>query len=224
MRLKALIPVMLLLAAGCGKLPAEGKYSWELYRAPSITAGSFHGAAMAILPAAAIQDDPNQLIYREALAGLLYNSLAKLRVGPKIISVDEVQSGINRAALWDEYLTMLREYEKTAVLRKDILSKLGKALGTRYVLLPKLLRFQQITFDRAVILGISFLKTRESSVDIHAQIWDTETGAVIWQGAGEGVMATEVVRGKPVSFMAVAQQACESLTMLLPWTNEGVSH
>ena len=111
---------------------------------------------------------------------------------------------------------MYGEYQKTAVLRKDILSRIGQAAGARYVLLPRLLRFQSETFDRATIVGSSFLRTRQSSVDIHAELWDTETGEVIWQGASEGTVASEVVRGRAASFMAVAQNACDSLATRMP--------
>ncbi len=212
-----IVILLLMLAAGCAKPPAETKYSWELYVSPNITADSFTGSSMAILPAVTIPYDPFQQIYRETLAGLLYEALKNQKTGPKILPLDSVQSSINKAELWAEYEKMIRNFTETSVLRKDTLQKMGRALGAKYVLLPKLLRFQQETFDRVTLLGISFLKTRQSTVDIHAQIWDTESGEVVWHGAGEGTLATEVVRGRPVSFMIVAQYACDSLVSRLPW-------
>ncbi len=212
-----IVILLMVFAAGCAKPPAESKSSWELYVSPKITANFFTGSSMAILPAATIEYDPFQQIYRETLAGLLYESLKKQKDGPKTLPLDLVQSVINKAEMWAEYQKMIRDFDETSVLRKDTLQKLGRALGARFVLLPKLLRFQQETFDRATVLGISFLKTRQSIVDIHAQIWDTESGEVVWHGAGEGALATEVVRGRPVSFMIVAQYACDSLVSRLPW-------
>jgi hypothetical protein len=216
MRYRTVIFLMV-LAAGCAKPPAESKYSWELYVSPGITADSFTGSSMAILPTVTITYDPLQQIYRETLAGLLYEALKKQKAGPKILPLDYVQSSINKAEMWAEYEKMIRDFDETSVLRKDTLQKLGRALGAKYVLLPKLLRFQQETFDRINVLGIAFLKTRQSTVDIHAQIWDVESGEVVWHGAGEGTLATEVVRGRPVSFMIVAQYACDSLVSRLPW-------
>ncbi len=213
-----IVILLMLVAAGCAKPPAEAKYSWELYISQRITADSFTGNSMAILPAVTITYDPSQQIYRETLAGLLYESLKKQKAGPKILPLDYVQGAINKAEMWAEYQKMIKDFDETSVLRKDTLQKLGRALGAKYVLLPKLLRFQQETYDRINVLGISFLKTRQSTVDIQAQIWDTESGEVIWDGAGEGALATEVVRGRPVSFMIVGQSACDSLVSRLPWT------
>lgn len=207
----------LLLCAGCASPPGLSEYSWEFYAAPSASAGAFAGQSLAILPAARIEFDPAQEAYRETLGGLLYEALSKYDQGPKILPISVTQSRINRARLSDDLLAMYKEYEATAVLRRDALAELGRALDARYVLLPKVLRFQQEVFDRATIFGISVLRTRQSTVDIHAQIWDTETGEVIWHGVGEGSAAAEVVEGRPVSFLSVAQYACDSLALRLPW-------
>ncbi len=210
--------VLILFAAGCASgPPAELKYSWEFYRAPAISPETFAGQSVAILPAVSITYDPTQEVYRGVLGGLLYSAFAKFPNGPKIVSLDEVQSSINKKALWSDFEVMYTEYSKTSVLRRDILSRIGQAAGARYMLLPRLLRFDSETFDRATIVGIAFLRTRQSSVNIQAQIWDTETGEVVWEGASEGTVASEVVRGSPASFMAVAQNACESIAARMPW-------
>lgn len=218
-RAKTLFLVFLVLTVpGCSTAPpSEARFSWELYRSPAISPETFSGQSVAILPVVSIEYDPTQETYRETLAGVLYTALKKYPDGPRILSVSALQSGINRNALWGDFMLMYTEYQKTAVLRKDILSKIGRAVDARYVILPRLLRFQSETFDRATMLGISMLRTRQSSVDIHAQIWDTTTGEVVWQGASEGAVASEVVRGRPASFMAVAMNACESLASKMPW-------
>jgi hypothetical protein len=211
----------LIMASGCSNAPPpEARFSWEFYRSPGISPETFSGQSIVVLPAVGIEYDPTQEIYRETLAGLLYSALKKYPEGPRILSLGALQSGINSSALGSDLLQMYGEYQKTAVLRKDILSKVGRAVGARYVILPRLLRFQSETFDRATMLGISIFRTRQSNVDIHAQIWDTTTGEAIWQGASEGAVASEVVRGRPASFMAVATNACESLASRMPWVLE----
>ncbi len=210
--------VMSLVIAGCASgPPAESRFSWEFYSSPTISPDTFTNQAVAILPTVGIEYDPNQEIYRETLAGLIYTALSKYQDGPRILSLDALRSSINKQELWNDIKLMYGEYQETAVLRRDILAKIGQAAGVRYVILPRLLRYQTETFDRAVILGISFLRTRQSSVDIHAQIWDAETGEAVWEGASEGTIASEVVRGRPASFMAVAKNACESLASKMPW-------
>src|SRR5574337_138119 len=209
--------LILLVSIGCAKPPSEARYSWEFYSSPTISADAFSGQNIAILPTVSIEYDPTQEVYSETLAGTLYAALVKYSDGLHVLSLDVLKSSINKNALWDDLALMYQEYRETAVLRKDILLKIGQASGARYVILPRLLRFQSETFDRATIVGIAVLRTRQSSVDIHAQIWDTSTGEVIWEGASEGTIASEVVRGRPASFMAVATNACESLASKMPW-------
>jgi hypothetical protein len=218
-RSKALFLLCFVLAAqGCSTAPpSESRFSWVFYSSPAISPEAFSGQSVAILPVVGIEYDPSQETYRETLGGVLYTALKKNPGGPRILSLDALQSGINRDALWGDFMLMYTEYQKTAVLRKDMLAKVGRAVDARYVILPRLLRFQSETFDRATMLGISMLRTRQSSVDIQAQIWDTTTGEVVWQGAAEGAVASEVVRGRPASFMAVASNACESLASKMPW-------
>ena len=210
--------VGLLMSAGCAPAPpSQSRYSWRYYTSPIISPETFTGQSVAVLPTASITFDPTQEIYRETLAGTLYRALIKYSDGPRFLSLDAVQSSINKEGLWSDFKLMYNEYKEMAVLRKDLLSKIGQAVGARYVIVPRLLRFETETFDRATILGIAFLRTRQSSVDIHAQIWDTVTGEVVWEGASEGTIASEVVRGRPASFMAVAENACESLASKMPW-------
>jgi hypothetical protein len=212
------LAAVLLMSAGCASAPpAEARFSWTFYSSPTISPETFSGQSVAILPTATIQYDPTQEIYRETLAGILYKALIRYSGGPRVLSLDSIQSGINKKELWNDFKLMYGEYHETAVLRIDLLSKIGQAVGARFVIMPRLLRFQSETFDRATIVGIAFLRTRQSSVDIHAQIWDTVTGEVVWEGASEGTIASEVVRGRPASFMAVAENASESLASRMPW-------
>lgn len=207
-----------LMPAGCATAPpSEARYSWEFYSSPDISPGTFAGQSIAVLPTVGVEYDPAQEVYRETLAGSLYTALVKYSGGLHVLSLDVLKSSINKSALWEDVKLMYGEYQETGVLRKDILQKIGQAAGARYVILPRLLRFQSETFDRATIVGIAFLRTRQSSVDIHAQIWDTSTGEAVWEGASEGTIASEVVRGRPASFMAVAANACESLASRMPW-------
>jgi hypothetical protein len=215
--------LFLFISGGCTSgPPAAVKYSWELYLAPKISGETFKGQSVAILPPLSIEYQPSQEIYRETLAGLLYTAMREYPESPTIIAMDAVQGAVNRSELWNDILQMYTEYHDSAVLRKDVLLKLGQAINARYVLLPKLLSYQQEVFDRATVLGVSFLRTRLSLVSIEAQIWDTATGEVVWQGVGEGTDASEVVRGRPASFASVARNASESLASRMPWLKRSV--
>ena len=118
---------VLLIAWGCAKVPSQVRYSWKFYSAPEITPETFSGQSVAILPPSSIEYDPAQEIYRETLAGILYTSLLKYSGGPRFLSLDDVQSSINKNELWNDFKRMYSEFEETSVMRKDILSKVGQA-------------------------------------------------------------------------------------------------
>src|SRR5512135_2400639 len=96
---------IMVLSAGCASAPpAEARYSWKFYSSPTITADTFSGQSVAILPTSSIQFDPTQEIYRETLAGTLYQALLKYPDGPhgpRFLSLDATQSGINKEGLWN---------------------------------------------------------------------------------------------------------------------------
>jgi hypothetical protein len=213
-RTKALLLFMIvLLTNGCSKPPSVSllEYSRELYKDPAVTAETFKGKKIAILPAAPIKFDPIQQEYRETIAAIIYMSFKEHPNAINLLPIDVTQSGINRTELWSDVLGMYQEYEASAVLRTETLMKIGRALDAQYVLMPKVLVFKQEDFNRARPFGISLLRTRRSTVSVQIQIWDADTGKVVWQGEGEGSEAAEVVEGRPVSFITAAQLACESL-------------
>src|SRR5208337_2225986 len=160
MKTKALLPfILVLLISGCSKPPSSLEFSWELYKAPTVNADTFKGKKIAIMPTSRIEFDPTQQVYRETLGGLIYMSFNKYSLETSLLPVDATQSAVNRASLWSEVLEMYKEYEITAVLRKDTLAKIGRSLDAQYVLMPKILRFVQESFDRVSIFGFSLVRT-----------------------------------------------------------------
>ena len=94
---------VLLVSSGCAKVPSEVRYSWKFYSSPTISAETFSSQSVAILPPSSIEYDPAQDIYRETLAGILYTTLTQSKQGPTVLSLDDVQSSINKKGLWNEF-------------------------------------------------------------------------------------------------------------------------
>jgi hypothetical protein len=89
---------------------------------------------------------------------------------------------------------MFSEYEKTGILERDTLERIGNAAGVRYVAKLNLGNFEQSTSGRAKILGVRFLDTRTATIRVHLEIWDTDSGAIVWQGNEELTFAEEGIR------------------------------
>lgn len=148
---------------------------------------------------------------RQALGDALSETLTADLEGARIVALPAMLSAVNRAGLSRDYSAMFAEYEKTGILERDTLRRIGSAAGVRYVAKLNLGDFEQVTSSRAKIFGVRFLDTRTATIRVHMEIWDTHTGGIVWQGNEELTFATEAVKEQPISFQQVATLASERL-------------
>lgn len=198
------------LAACAGPLSQFNFSAAELQRTPGFTHQNLEDYKVGIL--SAIGGDGHRPVLGDSF------SKALRQIHPEIpqVPTQEALSIINRADLAEEYARMLKDYEESGILRKATLSKIGKALGVRYVIQLSLLQYTQDTSTRFSILGIRFLQTRSSTLRVFAQIWDTSTGGIVWEGSSFVTLAGEDVREKPIAFEEVATRAWSELIKQLP--------
>jgi len=148
---------------------------------------------------------------RQALGDALSETLASDLEGAKVVALPELLSAINQAGMAREYSAMFSEYEKTGILERDTLQRIGSAAGVRYVAKLNLGNFEQATSGRAKILGVRFLDTRTATIRVHLEVWDTSSGAIVWQGNEELTFAEEGIRERPITFQQVAGLASQRL-------------
>ena len=77
---------------------------------------------------------------------------------------------------------------------RERLQRIGSALGFRYVLLPGLAQLDQVILDRFEIAGVKVIRTRVTVLRVWLQLWDTRTGHILWESAGDVATASDVVR------------------------------
>ena len=70
------------------------------------------------------------------------------------------------------------------------LRRLGSGLGSRYVLLPGLAQFGEETLDKFEAAGIKLVRNRVTTLRLWLQLWDTQTGHMVWESSGEGTTAS----------------------------------
>jgi hypothetical protein len=61
------------------------------------------------------------------------------------------------------------------------------------VLLPGLTDFNQVLIDRFEIAGLKMVRNRVITLRLWLQLWDTETGQIIWESTGEANVASELL-------------------------------
>jgi hypothetical protein len=124
------------------------------------------------------------------------------RVHPQIrlVSPQEAASQINRHGLAADFTRMRMDYEQSNILDRNTLEKIGVMLGVRYVLQPRLAAFTQTLYERWSVpaLGIKITWIRSSILRLALQLWDTNTGDLLWASTAEGSFQEEAFTEEPV--------------------------
>jgi hypothetical protein len=195
--LRASLVMMLVCLAGC----PGSVYMWEVITESTRKPPSFKimaaGQPVAILEA---HTAPGLSGNEVGLALSLKRTMQRIAPNMRLMSPQEAASRINRQGLASEYARMRMEYGQSNILDRDPLRKIGTALGVRYVLQPRLAAFTQTFYDRWKVpaLEINVVRIRVSILRLALQLWDTETGDLIWASTAEGSFQQEAVTDEPV--------------------------
>jgi hypothetical protein len=141
------------------------------------------------------------------LSHALATALAEASPSVRRISSLEAVNAVNEHGLAAEYVDLLTGFARSGILDERRLKKIGPALRARYVLLPGLAEFREIVLDRFEISGLKIVQGRISTLRLWLQLWDTHTGRMIWESAGEASVASELLRrGRTVPFDDIARE------------------
>jgi hypothetical protein len=202
---------LLILAVGCaGPLKQITHQASELSRSPAFTRESLVSSKVGILTATGVEN------YRLVIGDPLAMALKETEPNIQLSNMDETLTLINQAHLSREYTEMLRDYKVSGILQKEMLNRIHQVVNARYLILPTLLEYRRDTSTRISILGIRFVETRSSTLRVFAQIWNAETGDIVWEGSSQATVAGEDIREKPIPFEEVALLAWSELFKKLP--------
>jgi hypothetical protein len=139
--------------------------------------------------------------------------LARVAPGIKVIDPLETVTRINRSGFADAYAKMHDAALSSNILAQEPLQKLGMAVGARYVFQPRLMLFRQSLIDRWVfpVFGIRVSQTRATILRLALQLWEAETGALLWFSVAEGTMQSEAMSQDPVYFKDVVRVTLGSM-------------
>jgi hypothetical protein len=102
-------------------------------------------------------------------------------------------SALNEQGLASEYAELIAGFNRSGILERDRLGRIGSALGCRYVLLPGLAAFDHILVDKFEIWGIKVVRNRIAVLRLWLQLWDARTGRIVWESTGEVTAASALV-------------------------------
>jgi len=199
------LALLFICAAGC----SNTIYNWQVRTNSTAVSPSFdrlpvEEKPVAILPALSM---PALRGTEVGLSHILAEILKKLTPNWNVVDEQATLTGINKQGLGTEYIRMRREAEDTHLLDRESLRKIGASLKVRYIFQPRLASFTQTMTLRWKIPGFEFrvAETRASVIRVSLQLWEAESGELIWNSAAETVMAGEVISQDPVFLEDVAR-------------------
>lgn len=175
-------------------------YGWTVRTTSTLPSSSFHPTVL--------EHEPVAIFEAQAPGGLRGNELGlpyylaeivrKVTPHIKVISPQETASRINTRGLAADYVRMRTDSEHSNILEAAPLRTIGAAIGARYVFQPRLAAFTQTMTERWKPIDLRIVQTRSSILRLSLQLWDTQTGELVWASVAEAILSNEAVSQDPV--------------------------
>jgi hypothetical protein len=208
--LRIALILIVVLTAGC----SSSIYGWHVRTDSSPPSQAFNRAVLTQEPVAIFGAlVPPRLLGGETGLDTILAQVIKT-VAPSFKGTQQtVASLINRNNLANEYTRMRNEALQSHLLDGGSLKKLGTAICTRYVFQPKLIEFMQIMKDRWELppIALKVSRIRSSIMRLSLQLWDMQTGELLWTSLAEASLESEAVGQDPVYFEDIARVTMGSM-------------
>jgi hypothetical protein len=153
---------------------------------------------------------------KQAVAFTFSEVLYTLRPDIPIRTLPQTLSAVNRAGLEEEYSQMFVDYRDTSLFKTESLKEVADATGMRYLGQLKLSGFQQGSDGRLSVFGLRILNTKQASIRLFFQIWDSADGSIVWEGVDELQHSADTATEETVTLKKVLEKASEHLVNQLP--------
>jgi hypothetical protein len=181
------------LLAGCGPANVSDTYVTSTPRSEQFDVGGLADRPVAtfglVAPASLQGFSPT---VSHALAAALTEVNPPIREIPSLETVNRLTD----QGLTDEYADLLSGFARTGILERQQLRRIGSGLGSRYVLLPGVAQLDEAVIDKFEAAGLKLLRNRVTTLRLWLQLWDVQTGHIVWESAGEVTVSTVLLSPK----------------------------
>jgi hypothetical protein len=183
------------LVVGCTPVYMTNTYTSSTPKMQSFEARNLGSEPVAII--GLIAPAPLQG-FAPSLSHALTTALTKARPPIQVIPAYETVSRINEQGqgLAQTYANLLSGFATAGILQLQWLRPIGSALGSRYLLLPGVAEFDQLVMDKYEAIGVKLVRTRITTLRLWLQLWDAQTGRMLWESAGEVTAVTALLNSK----------------------------
>ena len=199
-----------MLLAGC-----DPPYLSDTYATSTQKPASFDTADLARMPVVvlAFMAPGNLQGLGPTLSHAISGALAEVNPPIREISTDKTLNQLTDKGLATEYADMRAGFARNGMLDRQRLRRIGLGLGSRYVLLPGVAEFNEEILDKYEAAGIKLLRNRVTTLRLWLQLWDSQTGHIVWESSGE--VTTAAVFLSPRQTVALQQIATKLLVRMI---------
>ena len=206
----ALFATVVMLLAGC-----DPPYLSDTYATSTPKPASFDASDLARMPVVllAFVAPGNLQGFSPALSHALSHALAEVAPPVREIPTDETLNRLTDKGLATEYADLRAGFARNGMLDRQRLRRIGLGLGSQYVLLPGVAQFNEEILDKFEAAGIKLLRNRVTTLRLWLQLWDSQTGHIVWESSGE--VTTAAVFLSPKQTVALEQIAKKLLVRMI---------
>lgn len=202
-----------LAVALCGGCATDQIHSSAHHSNLALKKGDLESSGLAFITPSTVTGQEED---KQALGFVFGEVMKQLRPDIPLVPLPQTLSAINHAGIADSYKSMYADYGDTGIFRYDILRKIGKVTGARYLAQIKLSSFNQQSKGRFSVLGLRLVQTQEANLRLFFQIWDSQTGAIVWEGTEEVTYSWDSSSERPVTFRMIVEKTARNLIGELP--------
>jgi len=175
------------LLAGCGPAYLSDTYATSTPRLASFDVSTLAGKPVATLGLVA---PANLQGLNPTVSRALAAALAEVNPPIREIPTFETVNRLTDQGLAAEYADLLSGFVRNGILERQRLRRIGSGLGSRYVMLPGLAQLDETVIDKFEAAGLKLLRNRVTTLRLWLQLWDVQTGHIVWESAGEVTVST----------------------------------
>ena len=206
----ALLATMVMLLAGCGPPYLSDTYATSTPKPPSLDTRDLARTPVVVL---AFVAPANLQGLSPTLSHALSGALAEVTPAIREIPAAETLNRLTDKGLATEYADLRAGFARNGMLDRQPLRRIGSGLGSQYVLLPGLAQFGEEILDKFEAAGIKLVRNRVTTLRLWLQLWDSQTGHIVWESSGEGTTSSVLL--SPTQTVALEEIARKLLVRML---------
>ena len=200
----------LMLLTGCGPPYLADTYATSTQKPASLDTNSLARVPVVVL---GFMASGTLQGLAPTMSHALSGALAEVNPPIREISTQETMNRLADKGLAAEYADMRAGFARNGMLDRQQLRRIGSGLGSQYVLLPGLAQLEEEILDKFEAAGIKLVRNRVTTLRLWLQLWDAQTGHIVWESSGEGTTSTVFL--SPKQTVALEQIAKKLLVRMI---------